>query len=319
MLTQRLKTWIVPLTLFSVLLIGSTIVRAQSEPELSSLFIQVWPEFDRPETLMIYQGQLADTTIYPVTLTFDLPQGSTEINAVAIPSAEDGSLLTHSFDFENGELSFTLDQPQFQFEYYDSAVISKEGANRILELNLESQYRVASLRVEVQEPLAAQDMQLNPVADETGVGSEQLNYHIFRKANVAPGLLLDLTGSYTNPDDMLTTGLQVNIPPFAETPFSTGQNNDWTRYLGYVLVGGGVLILLVAGGIWYLNSTRRTEGETISSRRPPRKRGASKTTRQQKSQTPSSESQSDARFCHKCGTPYKPNAVFCHKCGAARR
>jgi len=58
---------------------------AQS-PAIDNLVVQLWPEYDRPETLIIYQGQLVADASLPTTLTFEIPARVETMHAVAIMS-----------------------------------------------------------------------------------------------------------------------------------------------------------------------------------------------------------------------------------------
>ena len=46
---------------------------AQPPAPLDTLNIALWPEYDRPEVLVIYRGRVADDVPLPATLTFTLP------------------------------------------------------------------------------------------------------------------------------------------------------------------------------------------------------------------------------------------------------
>lgn len=268
------------------------LVQAQGEQiQLAALMVEIWPEYDRPETLIIYRGQLADSTPLPATVTFDLPASVEQIFAVAVP-AETGELLTHPYQFEAGRLTFTLTGPNFQFEYYDSAVVKKEGHQRRLNFSAQTAYPAGALQIGVQQPLNVDSMQFDPAPDQTGVGTDGQTRYFFDYRDVSPDLPVNLTGAYAKPDDILT----IQPGAVAASPAAPAGK----LWLGYSLIGLGVLALLVVGGIWFKNRpavSPRAGGKTVEA-------GPAAT---------------ESRFCYRCGAPYKPDALFCHHCGAARR
>ncbi len=303
-------------------------IDAQGSVALSSLRIQIWPEFDRPETLVIYQGEVDSATPLPATLTFNLPADVASMHAVAVATS-DGNLVNNPYQLNpNGdkvELVLSIDSPRFQFEYYDPGMIVKNGTERQLNFNISTNYPVAQWQMEFQEPLGATNVKLSPEADEVTTGTDNFVYHIYRRENVEPGPVMVLNGKYTKESDTLTTQVQVDIPQSLETSTAPMSSQNWTLTIGYLLVGLGVGVLLVGGGIWIFNNSSLGHANEPP-RRPARKRGAlreskSKSTRSERQLSPRQPPavQMEAKFCPQCGTPYNPDAKFCHQCGAPRR
>jgi len=155
-----------------------------------------------------------------------------------------------------------------------------------------------------------------------------LLYHIYRRADTTGGETISMSGSYQKSGDTLTAEANVNIPPLTQNTASAAtpaSNASWLT-AGYVLIGLGVLVLLVAGGVWfyrYLNASTgsdarrpaksRAQVQSKKARRPA-KRSAAPAPRQK-----DSRNTGQSRFCHQCGTEYKPDAAFCHSCGTPRR
>ncbi len=336
MIKQTLLKQILLLAVLTVLLaLGAVVVYAQSDIKIERFTIQLWPEFDQPETLIIAHGNLSDAPSFPVTLTFNLPPEITEMNAVAI-LAEDGSLLNHPYELIQrdgaAQLSFALGGPMdFYFEYYDPNVMTKNGDERALTYQFLSDYDVQDLSIEVQQPPEAQEMKLSPEPDDVIVGDSRLTYHIYRKSHVAPGEGISFSGSYQKQGDTLTNDLVVNIPepseaeapnPSLPSVSAPAAETDWKLWLGYGLVGLGAAALVFAGVMWYLNRNDEEEEEVAPApRRASRKKGKAPAARvpRPKGAQKSTSSGSDARFCPYCGTAYKQDALFCHKCGKSRR
>jgi hypothetical protein len=65
------------------------LVQAQGEAVvLSQLRIDLWPEHDRPNMLVIYKAVLGSDVTLPVSLTFRIPAAAGEPNGVAYPWRE---------------------------------------------------------------------------------------------------------------------------------------------------------------------------------------------------------------------------------------
>lgn len=314
------------ITLLSTLI--ATVSLAQA-PKIDQLIVQIWPEYDRPETLVIYQGRLADDVPLPATLTFEVPTASGDMHAVAVMSDE-GRLVNADYtlsaiDDTTARLTITVENPRFQFEYYDPNLVVKEGTKRVVSFSGVTEHPVNNLQVEFQQPPEAQDVVFTPESDEvmSGNNNSGFQYHIYRFQNLESGEYLSLSGSYIRNSDTLSADLQVDIvQPDVETSVappaqaaSTGNNLPIT--IGYVLVGIGVGVLLVVAGIWLFNNYR-TEPEPVEYVHPGKKRGSPPAPKPVVPKKLASDTPV-AKFCSQCGERYKPEAKFCHQCGTPRR
>jgi hypothetical protein len=291
---------------------------AQSDPTLTRLSIQIWPEFDRPETLIIYQAELASDVNLPTTLVFQLPSGIETMNAVAVAD-ETGNLVNHPYELTTVEsqnrLTLTVEQPAFQFEYYDPTVLVKDGDQRQLTFSAVTDYAVDNLLIEVQQQFGADSMELIPAPTGTTQGRDELTYHSIVQSGQPAGASLNVVGSYQKPFDTLTmnaapgTGNTPNLDPIS-APTQTAPQPGMT--IGYILVGLGALILLFSGTMWVVN--RRKQQPVTAGRYQPASRKKART-----KSTSAHIATESSQFCHKCGAAFKDQAAFCHNCGTRRR
>ena len=69
--------------------------QAQNPIKLSTLQVQLWPEYDQPSMLVIYDFKLPEDVKLPVSVSMSFPK---EAHLVAVASqAPDGSLLTSAY------------------------------------------------------------------------------------------------------------------------------------------------------------------------------------------------------------------------------
>ena len=127
------KRFVLILSLILILaaLVQPQMGRAQDEIYLGLLRVDLWPEFDRPEMLVIYKITLSLDKI-PTTLTFRIPKEAGQPYKVKV-KAEDGNLYeidyTYRVGSEWGEVTFEVDNPDFQLEYYDPRLV-RLGSDR---------------------------------------------------------------------------------------------------------------------------------------------------------------------------------------------
>lgn len=277
---------------------------AQSAVRFQSLEVAIWPEYDRPETLVIYRGELAETTSLPAQLTFRLPGHIEQMHAVATEEA--GRLVTVNPDLiemnyqdETLLLSFPTTSRQIQLEYYDARLLSREDQTRQLSFNFIAPVPIETAIFEVQEPLGSEDFSLSPRPDTIRSGG-RLQYHQIEMTDVAQGQAIRIEAAYQRSGDELTAPLLAAEQPAAPpAPVETGTvATAANARIAYLLVGVGILLLLGSGGYWWWS--RRPK--------PARRRAPG---RKKKGQP--------AGFCYKCGAALRADANFCHVCGAERR
>lgn len=317
----------VRLPFFIVLLLLGTLsltTQAQSEPRIRNLLIELWPEFDRPELLVIYRVELSSDTPLPATLTFPLPGYIKTMNAVAYGA--DNNLLTVEKDqiemtYRDNMmfLTFSTPSPLVQLEYYDSKAVTRQDQTRTFDYTFTAPYAVESALFQVQQPAQAEAFSLKPEPSNSFTDSNRLAYHVIEQANIAAGETVSVAATYQRPTEALTFELLTPVSEHAEDiiPAATAPPQDNNVTIAYALTGIGAVLILAAAGHWWWTKSKTPSGPA---RRRPNRTG------RQASQTASLQSQANrvaeaesAGFCYNCGAALRTNAHFCHKCGTKRR
>ncbi|MGD8624036.1 MAG: zinc ribbon domain-containing protein [Anaerolineae bacterium] len=282
---------------------------AQEAPELSSLEIALWPEFDRPDMLIIYQGFLAPETALPVAVELRIPAGVGEPSAVAYVD-ETGQRFNQQYTtrIEGDErvVSFELATQGFQLEYYDPLPVDDQG-RREYTFGYVADYPITLLSLEVQVPPTAENFQMEPPADSVVPEADGLTYHVAQAGALAQGESRNWTVRYDKADADLTVSSQVpSQPTQAPSPAAQGGGDSSTVLLFLVAFLG--LAVVGAGAFWLGQRTQPAAGRGSPSSRPQKRRGGGR-----------SGSSGRVIFCHKCGAHLRSDSDFCHKCGAAVR
>ncbi len=302
------------LLLLFIFLLNSPIIRAQSDTiQFQKLAVELWPEYDRPEVLVIYRVELSPNTPLPAQLTFRLPDYVETMHAVAVE--RDDSLFTVESELsrEDGAslLTFSATSQFVQFEYYDSVILAKQGQARQIDFNFSIPYDIEATTFQVQAPFQAQNFTLTPAPSGNFTDGDGLIYSIIDVAGLASGETFELTASYQRNTD--TPSHQLINPTAGQTvdvlTSSEVSVNEQNLSLGYILVGVGIALLLGAGGYWWW-SNQVTTPPTQELQPPPPK--AART-------PPPPPGRATGGFCYQCGTALHAGAKFCHACGAERR
>ena len=302
--------WLIVLVMVSLFfgMPATQVVQAQSAIEFNSIQVDLWPEYDRPEVLVIYRMSLSDTTSLPAQISIRIPAAAGQPYNVANQDV-DGMLYLLDYDLVlEGDwlrVSFTTPTPTLQIEFYDAG-IQKDGNLRNYEFKWAADYKVNTLTVKVQKPFNATDFNLMPQMGSAQQESDGLFYYNTIVGMVNVGTPVSLSFSYNKPDDQLSVNL---MPVQASTPVEApGAQVDWTGILPWILGSVGLLVIGL-GGFWFWKTGRKSTSPSGNRRHSP---VAPET-------HPQADSDGGTIFCHACGKRAGPGDAFCRACGTRLR
>lgn len=280
-----------------VVFLAPSHVQALGDVHISSLSVDIWPEYDQPAVLMIYRIVLAANTTLPANLALRIPSGA-QINAVAVTDPVKGLINIPYDNTVQGQwslLKITTNSLQVQLEYYTPLV--KNGTARHITFEWPGDYAVDKLDANFLRPFGAENVAISLAPAETSPGQDGLtNYHV-QSTNLASGRSFTLTIDYQrNTNDLSISSLPVQA---ASTPGpDTPGRVSGVAVLPLVLAGIGVL-LIVAGIFGFVAWQRGGQG-------------AIKT---KKLSRTSDENEDEFIYCHQCGKRAQPGDIFCRTCG----
>jgi hypothetical protein len=304
-----MRKWMIPIIMVFAML-SPFVAHAQSPLELSALQIGIWPEFDKPSVLVIYQMTLSSSTTYPASLSIRIPVSAGEPNAVAARQA-DGTLInidkTRQVIGQWAIINFTTTTPEIQLEYYDQS-LTKDGNARHFTYVWPGDYAVSQLTIQVQQPTGASDLRISPSLGSGAAGSDGLTYFTQDLGSISAGQNFQITIDYQKTNDVLSA---ETLPVESSAPIPQGSSTELnlTSWLPWVLgiVGAG---LIIGGVIWFWQTGRQRP--TPRTRRTRSRAEFS----QPELNTGSIES---AIYCSQCGKRAMPGDQFCRSCGSPIR
>lgn len=311
--------------LLGLLFSAQSAVMAQTpSTQIKNLLVELWPEYDQPQTLVIYHVELASTTALPAQLTFRLPGYLEKMFVVAVE--QDGKLvevkaeaiqLQHEGD--SLLLTFSTPSPKVQFEYYDPVIMKKDGQKRQLNFDFTASYGTAKATFQVQEPAGAENFAVTPPPSTSFTGSDGMKYNAIEIPGLAAKETFKLAATYTRTSDQLSTELvsgtttehAADLAVVAEPP----PNENLT--LGYGLIGIGAAVLLGVAGYWWWSKRNTSAPAVRPGPRPSRRKAAAKAS--SKAAPQPQPIPTSSKFCYRCGASLREDSNFCHACGAERR
>jgi hypothetical protein len=281
--------------------------RAQIKPVLSTLEIDLWPEYDRASVLVIYHAVLSSEVSLPAEIAFRIPIAAVKPNAVAVGPAQDSVGDVKTTTQINGEwlsIAFVATNPVIQFEYYDPG-LQKNGVQRNFVYHWPGDYAVQSLTVVVQQPLGATNLHISPNMGSGAQRQDGLTYYSYQAGSLTAGQDFTISIDYQKISDTLSS---ANIPVEPSAPISdqTPGRNNLREALPW-LIGALGFVMIAAGGLWYWQSGRQKAPALNRQRHRP---AATKD---------EDQAVRENVYCHQCGKRASPGDRFCRSCGTRLR
>ena len=291
------------LVVFVVLFSISSVAGAQSpDTILAELVVQIWPEYDRPEALVIYDFILAPTVL-PATVQIRIPEGG-ELLAVAQETPQ--GLMTHPYEFLTGVGGYDVivmtltDSGRYRVEFYEA--LTRNGNQRQYTFDWPGNYAVENLFVLVQKPIGARNFTTTPKMSELP-GNDGFLYAQQQFNNLPAGQSFTLALEYDKDDEALSIS---NLPVSIIAPIETAQGSTFPLSTNLPWILGGLGAVLIVGGVtwfWYSGRGRRS---SQSSKRKRHGAGIEPETGGQ-------------AYCSQCGKRAESADRFCRACGARLR
>jgi hypothetical protein len=306
------KTFLSIFTFALFSLFMATSVRAQlPATDIETLILDIWPDYDQPNVLVLMTGTLSSDTPLPATISIPL-HADAEVNAVARITDDNSMIDDIDYSIANDILTLTTTDPRFRVEYY--APYESNGINHAFTFEWLADVPVESLLAAVQQPTGATNMTVTPAnANAVSDTTDGFTYYTFPPETIPAGEPFTITFNY----DMATPQLSVDSLPAAGSGLETNANGATSTDVSspsgsfslddtnWLLVIGVLGVILVAVVVTWLVATRQTQ-PTRKNRKPRPKRAKNP-----------AKSSSRARFCHECGNKLNANDKFCRECGTA--
>jgi uncharacterized integral membrane protein len=258
---------------------------------LDTLFINIWPDYDRASVLLLMTGSLPANTELPATVTLPFPE-TAQFNAIARIDSRDGNMKDDILSSPApGEISFILPDLRFRLEYYLPYAVN--NLRRSFDFAWLADITIDNLQLQIQQPISARSLTTEPASVNVVTRADGFVYHTFPTRAVQAGEPFLLQVNYTMTAAKLSAEnrspqLSDEQTTESSTESAVGSDINWA-----IVIGGLIVFAALA---WQVASYR----SSVRARKPPKERV---------------EIQSKTKFCRDCGKPVDENDKFCGGCG----
>lgn len=289
--------WLFIPLLFALLFTISCPASAQGEVTLDSVTVQLWPEYDQPDMLVILDYQLASSVSLPAELTFQLPGSVEKPYVVAVgPTAQTVSdqniVSSYQKSGEWLEVTVKAEYPAIHIEYYDSSLMIQDE-DRSFTYLWPGNYAVGALTVSLRVPVDTTEVTTDPQMEDISPAGSGQTLLEWSTSDLEVSEQVPISISYVKTTDRLSISGPLETGVVDEnTPGRVSLSN----YLPYILGGLGVLVI-VGGGIYFW--------QTSQGKPKARKRRRSR----------EKDDEGENIYCHQCGKRAQSGDRFCRTCG----
>lgn len=295
---STLQKWLI-LPLLFALLVTPAGASAQAGVTLDRVTIQLWPEFDQPDMLVIYDFTLPEGTPLPVNISLRIPA---EANLIAVAYAPSGNLLNVPYQEPVQEnewqvVTIPVDTDAvYHIEYY--APLERSDDRREYLYVWPGDYTVNNFNVSFKIPIDTTEFSTEPQMQEVVSADNGQTFLELETSSLPEGEQFPIQLAYVKTTDRLSV---------ADQPLDTGIVDENTQgrislgfYLPYILGGLGILLILTGGLYFWQYSKGRSR---------PRLRHRAR----------EAEPVGGEVYCHQCGKRAQPADRFCRTCGTRLR
>jgi hypothetical protein len=264
--------------------------------------VQIWPEYDQPSVLVIYDLQLTAETALPAQVSLSLPKSA---SILALAEQTPNGLLTvpgqQAVSGETQVITFTADKKTvYRLEYY--LPFAQMGAVRTFDFVWPGDYAVNKMTVSLQEPIGASNLKTTPALSAPFVAQDEFVYRNASYTNLPVGQAYTLQVSYQKSDNSLSVS-GSKVQPSQPIEQAEGRSTSLMDVLPWIL--GGLGIVLVVGGVAWYQLDRQHQGRAGSFQRKRHKQNEVKA--------------NEPVYCPQCGKRATGQDRFCRACGGKLR
>ncbi|MCH7819912.1 MAG: zinc ribbon domain-containing protein [Candidatus Marinimicrobia bacterium] len=296
MLLRNPKLAAVAIFIFVFLLPGmNQNYASENLTEVSSLKIDLWPEYDKPMVLVMIDGWIAESVELPIEVRLSVMEGGSVHMGCSITPA--GGHIHESFkegtDGDGNYVTFVLRERQFHLEYYYNSF--RDTPFRKFDYYFKSPFNISNVQVEIKEPLGSTGFILNPPSKFPMKNRSGITIHSLNIGEVKIGEEIIISAEYSK-NDLIPSNKRVN--KFSSTV-------DTYKFLT-ILFGSILFILLGYAAFRWSSAPSNTDKK--------HKKKSKKHKNRQPIMSKSTD-QNRINFCFQCGNELKSPFHYCGVCG----
>ncbi|MDP6689223.1 MAG: hypothetical protein QF384_06990 [Alphaproteobacteria bacterium] len=254
-------TMLIRILTLVLLLLPQAVAEAWAADELAigRMRVMIWPEYDDPSVLVVYDGRFSDDTKFPTVTDFFIPKGAIINDICSLSPA--GQHYCQLFDVTTGSGNYDTVRLSLPFSnFYLSfhlAPVDVAVAQRRIAYAIKTNHPIASMEVDIQQPLRSTDFAITPPGGERSEEND-FNHFTYALEDLAKGADPVFTIGYIKESKEPSVDVKYASMTGRRvwgSPYQTQRN---VRTIVYAVFGTG--LVMVSAAVFWIVRTRRQKG-----------------------------------------------------------
>ncbi|MBI5880490.1 MAG: zinc ribbon domain-containing protein [Chloroflexi bacterium] len=286
------------------------VARAADNGSLKSLTVMVWPEYDDPRVLVLYEGEFTDATAFPRDVYFYVPAGAANL-ATAYADDKGDLINTDPATLDApvdgfARVNVKLPRSRFHIEYYYDPL--PKTTDKKFDFAYKAAQPTGAVNLQIQQPLKAENFTTEPAAASQAASNHGFKNHNFAFPSMTAEQTFKVSVQYTKTDpkpsiENVAQTLPATTPGAPAPSGSASSSADWTTYLPVALGAAALALAALAFFAWRSRQGAALQPAHAGPR--PRRKGR--------------PAPAASYFCTKCGNGLDEDDMYCPACGTKRR
>ncbi|NIR17232.1 MAG: hypothetical protein GWN86_26280 [Desulfobacterales bacterium] len=218
--------------------------------------IAIWPEYDDPGVLAIYDGRFAESSRFPLRTSFLIPKGAVISDACSL--SPKGQHFCQLYETANkgefDEVTLYLPFPNFYLSFHTPS-LKAEGKKRAIDYRIRTNHEIEKLEVDIQEPLRSTKFKVSPASDVIS-NAKGFNHYEYTFNGVPEGAYKVFRIGYIKEDRLPSVDIKYSRMSGDRVWGSPYDAQKRAMSVIYILLATGA-VALAGTIIWILRSRRR--------------------------------------------------------------
>ncbi len=230
---------------------------AEGDLTIGRMKIAIWPEYDDPGVLVIYDGRFADASRFPLKTSFFLPKDAVISDACSLsPRGQHFCQLYETVNRgEFDEVMLYLPYPNFYLSFHTYPDAGKTD-NKSINYRVRTNHTIETLEMDIQQPLRSTMFTINP-ANEDATKIKGFNHFKYTYRPVSRGEDKLFNIAYSKKDRLPSVDIKYSRMSGGKTWGSPYDTQRQARKIIYIVFITGIAGLVLIGGLFYYKRKKR--------------------------------------------------------------
>jgi hypothetical protein len=219
--------------------------------------IAIWPEYDDPGVLVIYDGRFADSSRFPLKTSFFLPKDAVISDACSLsPKGQHFCQLYETVNRgEFNEVTLFLPFPNFYLSFHTYPDGSKTD-NRTIDYRVKTNHTIETLEMDIQQPLRSTMFNISPTSGDAYT-NKGFNHFEYTYSPVPSGEDKLFNISYNKKDRLPSVDIKYSRMSGDKVWGSPYDTQRQAKNIIYIVFITGVAGLVLIGGLFFYRRKQR--------------------------------------------------------------